>query len=64
MENKFKMVAKTLKGLEAVLADELRAMGAFDVEPGHRMVSFGGDLETLYQANLSCRTALDRKSVV
>lgn len=58
MENKFKMVAKTLKGLEAVLADELRAMGAFDVEPGHRMVSFGGDLETLYQANLSCRTAL------
>ena len=58
MENKFKMVAKTLKGLEAVLADELRALGAFDVEPGHRMVSFGGDLETLYQANLSCRTAL------
>ena len=52
------MVAKTLKGLEAVLADELRALGAFDVEPGHRMVSFGGDLETLYQANLSCRTAL------
>ncbi len=54
----FKMVAKTLKGLEAVLADELRGLGAENVEPGRRMVSFEGDLEMLYRANLSCRTAL------
>lgn len=54
----FKMVAKTLKGLEAVLADELRGLGARNVEPGRRMVSFEGDLEMLYRANLSCRTAL------
>lgn len=58
MDNCFKMVAKTLKGLEAVLADELRALGAINVEPGHRMVSFEGDLEMLYRANLCCRTAL------
>lgn len=58
MEHDFKMVAKTLKGLEAVLADELRALGARNVEPGRRMVAFEGDLEILYKANLCCRTAL------
>lgn len=58
MEHDFKMVAKTLKGLEAILADELRALGARNVAPGHRMVSFEGDLEMLYKANLCCRTAL------
>ncbi len=52
------MVAKTLKGLEAVLANELRGLGARNVAPGHRMVSFEGDLEILYKANLCCRTAL------
>lgn len=58
MDSNFKMVAKTLKGLEAVLADELRALGAANVEPGRRMVSFEGNLEMLYRANLCCRTAL------
>lgn len=58
MNRDFKMVAKTLKGLEAVLADELRALGAKNVEPGRRMVAFEGDLEMLYKANLCCRTAL------
>lgn len=52
------MVAKTMKGLEAVLADELRRMGAENVQPGHRMVAFEGNLETLYRANLCLRTAL------
>jgi len=58
MNSEFKMVAKTLKGLEAILADELRALGAKNVEPGRRMVAFEGDLEMLYKANLCCRTAL------
>lgn len=58
MEEKFEMVAKTMKGLEAVLADELRGLGAENVSPGHRMVAFEGDLEMLYKANLGCRTAL------
>lgn len=58
MKEEFEMVAKTFQGLEDVLADELRGIGAKNVEPGRRMVSFEGDLETLYKANLCCRTAL------
>lgn len=58
MENKFELVAKTFQGLEEVLAEELRSLGAENVMPGRRMVSFEGDLEMLYRANLSCRTAL------
>lgn len=54
----FEMVAKTFQGLEDVLAEELRSLGARNVEPGTRMVSFEGDLATLYRANLCCRTAL------
>lgn len=58
MDNTFEMVAKTFQGLEQVLAEELRSLGAINVEPGRRMVSFQGTLETLYRANLQCRTAL------
>ncbi len=54
----FEMVAKTFQGLEDVLAEELRDLGALNVEPGKRMVSFEGDLEMLYRANICCRTAL------
>ena len=54
----FEMVAKTFQGLEDVLAEELRQLGAANVEPGRRMVSFEGDLEMLYRANMCCRTAL------
>ena len=52
------MVAKTFQGLEEVLAEELRGIGAINVEPGRRAVAFTGDLETLYKANICCRTAL------
>ncbi|WP_080903037.1 THUMP domain-containing protein [Parabacteroides sp. Marseille-P3160] len=52
------MVAKTLYGLEEVLAGELVALGANNVEIGRRMVSFTGDKELLYKANFSSRTAL------
>lgn len=58
MNDNFEMVAKTFQGLEDVLAEELRNLGAENVEPGRRMVSFEGDLEMLYRANLCCRTAL------
>ncbi|MCH5347281.1 MAG: RNA methyltransferase [Muribaculaceae bacterium] len=58
MSNRFEMVAKTLQGLEEVLAEELRSLGAVNVEPGNRMVSFEGDLELLYRSNMACRTAL------
>lgn len=55
---KFEMVAKTLKGLEDVLADELRNLGAENVRTGIRMVSFEGDHAMMYRANLCCFTAL------
>lgn len=58
METTFQMVAKTFQGLEDVLRDEIIALGAENVETGLRMVSFDGDLELLYKANLCCRTAL------
>lgn len=57
-ENKFEMVAKTFQGLEDVLRDELISIGAQNVEIGNRMVTFEGNLEILYKANLCCRTAL------
>ena len=57
MEN-FKMVAKTFFGFEEILAQELRVLGAQDVEIGTRMVSFKGDKGFMYKANLSLRTAL------
>lgn len=55
---KFKMVAKTMLGLEEVLAEELIALGADNVAIGNRMVSFEGDLVLMYKTNFHCRTAL------
>ncbi|PTD15753.1 RNA methyltransferase [Flavobacterium columnare] len=52
------MVAKTLFGLEEVLAKELQVLGAQKVEIGTRMVSFLGDKGFMYKANLALRTAL------
>ncbi len=57
-DEQFEMVAKTFRGLEDVLRDELISLGARNVEMGCRMVSFSGDKELLYKANLCCRTAL------
>jgi putative N6-adenine-specific DNA methylase len=57
-EEQFEMVAKTLYGLEDVLADELKELGAGEVKTGRRMVSFTGDKAMLYKANFCCRTAL------
>jgi putative N6-adenine-specific DNA methylase len=57
-ENHFEMIAKTLHGLEDVLAKELVTLGADDVETGRRMVSFSGDQAMLYKTNFHCRTAL------
>lgn len=58
MGKNFKMVAKTLYGLEELLAGELRQLGASAVEIGTRNVSFEGDTGFMYKANLCCRTAI------
>ena len=56
--NRFKMIAKTMFGLEEILADELRECGATEIEPLTRAVAFMGDMHVLYRANYTCRTAL------
>jgi putative N6-adenine-specific DNA methylase len=58
MSEKFQMVAKTLQGLEEVLAEELKEIGAEDIEVGCRSVTFYGTKETLYKSNFWLRTAL------
>lgn len=51
------MVAKTFKGLEGVLAQELIELGANNVRHERRAVSFTGDKQLMYRANLCLRTA-------
>ena len=52
------MLAKTFKGLEEVLAQELTELGANDVLIERRAVSFMGDKALLYRANFCLRTAI------
>ncbi|MBQ9652259.1 MAG: RNA methyltransferase [Prevotella sp.] len=58
MGQEFKLIAKTFMGLENVLAEELTALGANDIEIGRRMVSFTGDKEMMYRANMQLHTAI------
>ena len=51
------MLAKTFKGLEQVLAEELVQLGANNVQVERRAVSFTGDKRMLYTANMCLRTA-------
>ncbi len=53
----FNLVAKTLYGLEEVLARELTYIGAEDIKPLNRAVMYRGDLEVMYKSNLLLRTA-------
>lgn len=53
-----RFVAKTLYGLEKVLAEELIALGAGDVQSVNRAVLFEGDKTLLYKVNYCARTAL------
>lgn len=51
------MVAKTIFGLEEILAKELADLGAQNIRTANRSVTFDGDKEILYKANLCLRTA-------
>src|ERR1039457_1304571 len=53
-----KFFATCARGLEKILADELRQLHADDVEIGRSGARFHGDLATLYRANLWLRTAV------
>lgn len=50
--------ATCARGIEPVLADELRGLGARDVEVGRGGVAFAGPRDLLYRANLWLRTAV------
>jgi putative N6-adenine-specific DNA methylase len=50
--------ATCARGLESILAAELQEIAAADVTTGRGGVGFGGDLATLYKANLWLRTAV------
>src|SRR5262249_2860701 len=50
--------ATCARGLEHVLADELRALDAHNVEPGRGGTAFEGDTALLYRANLWLRTGI------
>ncbi|MXP04867.1 MULTISPECIES: class I SAM-dependent RNA methyltransferase [unclassified Apibacter] len=54
----FTMQAKTFYGLEDVLVQELKQLGASQIVKKNRAVEFLGDLGFLYKANYSLRTAL------
>ncbi len=45
------------RGLESLLADELRTVGASQINPDHGGVAFSGTLATAYAANLHSRLA-------
>ncbi len=53
-----KYVAKTLYGLENVLAEELESLGAENINIGNRAVTFRGNKALLYKVNYCSRTAL------
>src|SRR6266550_6312814 len=50
--------ATCARGFEPILADELRALDAKDIEPGRGGVAFRGDRALLYRANLWLRAAV------
>src|SRR5437660_7505761 len=54
----FRYFATCGRGIEPILADELRRLGAEQIEPGRGGVRFHGDLALLYRANLWLRTAV------
>ena len=59
-----KLIAKTLYGLEKVLAEELLELGAKNVSPVNRAVMLNGDNGLLYKVNYCSATALSVLAVI
>ena len=55
---KYSLIAKTLQGLENVLADEVALIGAEEIQVLRRAVKFCGGKEMMYKANIHLRTAI------
>jgi putative N6-adenine-specific DNA methylase len=54
----YSFIAKTVSGLEEVLMNELKDLGATNLLLLKRAVGFDGSKELMYRANYTCRTAL------
>src|SRR5436190_6962717 len=57
MSEKLQLFATTAKGMEGLLGDELRSMGALNTKETRAGVYFKGTLETAYRACLWSRIA-------
>lgn len=55
---KEKYIAKTLYGLENILAAELKNFGAENIKISNRAVNFNANIDAIYRINLASRTAL------
>ena len=53
----YRFFATTFKGLEEILAGEIAALGGEEVSIGMGSVSFSGNMELCYRANLRLRSA-------
>ncbi len=53
-----KLIAKTLMGLEDVLAKEIKKLGGRNINIAKRAIIYEGDIEMLYKSNLHLRSAL------
>ncbi|WP_291727905.1 THUMP domain-containing class I SAM-dependent RNA methyltransferase [Bernardetia sp.] len=58
LDSTFQMTAQTMYGLDDILVQELKDLGAKNIVKANRAVSFEGDLRMMYKANLCLRTAL------
>lgn len=57
-DQNYQQIAKTYQGLEPVLAEELKNLGAENIQVLKRAVSYEGDNALLYKANLYLRSAI------
>ena len=58
LKETFQMTAQTMFGLDEILFQEIKDLGAKNVQLNNRAVTFEGDLRMMYKANLCLRTAL------
>lgn len=58
LKDSFEIVVKTFAGLEEVLTSELQELNVHNITTLNRAVTFQGNLELVYSANLNLRTAL------
>jgi putative N6-adenine-specific DNA methylase len=54
----FRLITKTLSGFEEILAEELSAIGARNINPLRRAVEWYGDKEMIYKVNYLSRLSL------